>query len=105
MPGLGDFQEDAIRSLEAEILLRTGDQQGALTVLRTITYEVPHGATYHAVADGSRSRFLRAELELARGDTTVAKGLRRKEGGSPTATPLSGPPSPGFPRCFRSGSG
>ena len=75
MEGLGNLQADAIRSLEAEILLQQGDSTGALAVLRSITYEVPHGATYHGVADGSRSRFLQAELELNRGDTTVARGL------------------------------
>lgn len=36
-----------------------------------------HGSTYNPIADGSRSRFIRAELELARGDTTVAIGLYR----------------------------
>ncbi len=46
-------------------------------MLRAITYDVSHGATYHAIADGSRSRFLRAELELAQGDTSVAKALYR----------------------------
>jgi tetratricopeptide (TPR) repeat protein len=75
MPGLGHLQRDAVRSLEAEIQLHQGDSAQALMVLRAITYEAPHSATYHAFADGSRSRFLRAELELARGDTAVARGL------------------------------
>ncbi len=75
MPGLGNLQADAIRSLNAEILYRSGTPRQALTVLRTITYEAPHGATYHSFADGPRSRFLRAELELLQGDTTVAAGL------------------------------
>jgi serine/threonine-protein kinase len=74
---LGNLQDDAIRSLEAEILLYSGDETGALEVLRGISYEVPHAATYRAVADGSRSRFLRAELELSHGDTAVAIGLYR----------------------------
>jgi len=77
MEFLGNLQEDAIKSLEAEMLFRDGDLNQALTVLRAITYDVSHGATYHAIADASRSRFLRAELELARGDTSVAKGLHR----------------------------
>lgn len=64
-----------MRSLGAEILAQAADQRGALAVLRTITYQVPHVATCHAVADGSRSRSLQAELELTRGDTNVAKGL------------------------------
>lgn len=75
LPGLGNLQQDAIRSLGAEILYHNGDLKQALRVLRTVTYEAPHSATYHAFVDGPRSRFLRAELELAQGDTTVAEGL------------------------------
>ena len=74
---MGNLQADVIRSLEAEILLRNGDEAGALATLRAITYETPHASTYHVMADGSRSRFLRAELELARGDTAVAIGMYR----------------------------
>ncbi len=74
---LGNIQADAIRSLEAELFLREGDEAQALASLRAITYEAPHASTYHVVADGSRSRFLRAELELSRGDTAVAIGLYR----------------------------
>jgi serine/threonine-protein kinase len=77
MEGLGNLQPDAILGLTAEIQLEDGDSAGALSTLRSMTYEAPHGATYHAIADGSRSRFLQAELEFARGDTTVAWGLYR----------------------------
>ncbi len=77
MVGLGQVQPDAIRTLEAEIRYREGDRQGALDVLRTITYEVPHGATYHSLADGTRARYLQAELELERGDRGVAERLFR----------------------------
>jgi tetratricopeptide (TPR) repeat protein len=73
MTGLGNLQEDTIRGLEAELFLREGRPKDALAVLRTITYETPHSATYHAVTDGNRSRFLRAEMELAHGDRDVAK--------------------------------
>ena len=48
-----------------------------LAVLRTIAYEAPHGATYHAIADGTRSRFLQAELEFELGDAAMAKRLFR----------------------------
>ena len=75
MEGLGNLQPDALRMLEAEILYREGDRAGALRVLRSITYQVPHGATYHAMADGTRSRYLRAELELELGDRGVAERL------------------------------
>jgi len=74
---LGDLQSDAVKSLRAEALVASGDHRGALDVLRSITYEVPHPATYHAVAEGSRSRFLRAELELTHGDTATAIGFLR----------------------------
>ncbi len=77
LPFMGDLQSDALKSLDAELRYQAGDLDGALAVLRTITYEAPHGATYHAFADGTRSRFLRAELELQRGDREVARGLFR----------------------------
>ena len=77
LTAMGNLQADAIRSLEAERLYRGGDLRQTLATLRTITYEAPHNATYHAFVDGARSRFLRAELELARGDTAVARGLYR----------------------------
>ncbi len=75
MQALGTVQEDAVLSLEAELLEQDGRSIEALAVLRTIAYETPHSATYRAVVDGSRSRFLRAELELAHGDRAVAKAL------------------------------
>jgi tetratricopeptide (TPR) repeat protein len=77
MPYMGDLREDALKSLDAELRYHAGDLDGALAVLRTITFEAPHGATYHAFADGTRARFLRAELELERGDREVALGLYR----------------------------
>lgn len=77
LTAMGNLQADAQRMLEAEILYREGDRSGALDVLRTITYEAPHGATYHALADGTRSRYLRAELELELGDRRVAERLFR----------------------------
>ncbi|MEZ4588199.1 MAG: protein kinase [Gemmatimonadales bacterium] len=77
MAGLGNLEIDASLALDAELQLVRGDSAGALATLRSISYEAPHGATYHAIADGPRPRFLRAELELARGDTTVAQALYR----------------------------
>ncbi len=77
MAGMGNLQSDALRALEAEIRYRQGDRTGALEILRTITYEAPHGATYHAIADGTRSRYLRAELEFEIGDRGVAERLFR----------------------------
>ncbi|MGE0554937.1 MAG: protein kinase [Gemmatimonadales bacterium] len=77
MEALGNLQIDAPRELDAELQLARGDSARALATLRSISYEAPHGATYHAIADGPRPRFLRAELELARGDTTVARALYR----------------------------
>jgi tetratricopeptide (TPR) repeat protein len=77
LTAMGNLQLDALRMLEAEILYREGDPSGALDVLRTITYEAPHGATYHALADGTRSRFLQAELEFELGDRAVAERLFR----------------------------
>ncbi len=77
LPYMGALQSDVLKSLDAELLHQAGDDAGALRVLRTMTYEAPHGATYHALADGTRSRFLRAELELQLGDRDVARGLYR----------------------------
>jgi tetratricopeptide (TPR) repeat protein len=77
LTAMGNLQADALRSLEAEILYRDGDRAGALDLLRTVTYAAPHGATYHAIADGTRSRYLQAELELELGDRSVAQRLFR----------------------------
>jgi len=72
-PGLGTAQADAVRGLETEMLFREGRLAEALARARLIEYEVPHAATVRPLVDGSRSRFLRAELELAVGDPAVAK--------------------------------
>ena len=45
----------------------------ALAAAQRIAYEVPHAAMVQTMPDASRSRFRRAELELALGDPTVAK--------------------------------
>jgi serine/threonine protein kinase/tetratricopeptide (TPR) repeat protein len=71
--GLGTTQTDAVQGLELEILYRAGKLDEALTVARGISYEIPHAATVRPMPDGSRSRFLRAELELKVGDVGVAK--------------------------------
>ena len=72
-PGLGSLRDDAVKGLEAEILFRSGEFEAALEQLRRIRYDAPHAASVRAIADGSRSRLLRAELELEVGDTTVAR--------------------------------
>lgn len=72
-PGLGSTQADAVHGLEAEILYRDGRHEEALDRLRLAQYEIPHAATVRPLPDGSRSRFLRAELELEIGDMAVAK--------------------------------
>jgi tRNA A-37 threonylcarbamoyl transferase component Bud32/tetratricopeptide (TPR) repeat protein len=71
--GLGSIKEDAERHLEAELLARSGDRQGALEVLRTVDYQTPHATTVWPMADLGRSRFLRAELERELGDVAVAR--------------------------------
>jgi len=72
-PGLGSIKADAVLGLETEMLYREGKLAEALATARRIEYEVPHAATVRPLPDGSRSRFLRAELELAVGDPAVAK--------------------------------
>jgi tetratricopeptide (TPR) repeat protein/predicted Ser/Thr protein kinase len=72
-PGLGTMQADAVHGLELEILYRAGNVDEALATARRIEYEVPHAATVRPMPDGSRSRYLRAELELAAGNVGVAK--------------------------------
>jgi tetratricopeptide (TPR) repeat protein len=75
LPGLGALQVEALAGLEAEILLAHGDQSGALQALRTIQYEIPHAISVRSLADGSRTRFLRAELERAAGEDDVARAF------------------------------
>jgi tRNA A-37 threonylcarbamoyl transferase component Bud32/tetratricopeptide (TPR) repeat protein len=72
-PGLGSIKEDAEHHLEAELLARSGDRQGALEVIRTMEYQIPHAATVLPMADLGRSRFLRAELERELGDVAAAR--------------------------------
>lgn len=71
--GLGSLKGDAQLSIEAELLFRAGDADGALRVLRSMEYDVPHAATVWPLADLGRSRFLRAELEREIGDIEAAK--------------------------------
>jgi serine/threonine protein kinase/tetratricopeptide (TPR) repeat protein len=73
--GLGSIRNDAARSLEAEILYRAGDREGALVQLRQIEYQIPHSATVRPFTDGTRSRFLRSELEYAIGDVETARNF------------------------------
>lgn len=72
--GMGSIRDDAILSLEAEIDFRNGEMESALSHLRKIRYEIPH-ASPRSLVDGTRSRFLRAELEMAVGDMDVAKNF------------------------------
>lgn len=71
--GLGSFKPDAEKSLEAELLLATGDRRGALEILRTLEHAVPHALTVWPLADMGRARFQRAELERDLGDLDTAK--------------------------------
>jgi hypothetical protein len=73
--GLGSLASDALKSMRAELLLESGDERGALEILRTMEYSVPHQATITPITDLARSRFLRAELERTSGDLKVAKGI------------------------------
>ena len=74
-PGLGQTKREAIKTLEAELAYRAGNADQALNFLRSVEYEVPHAATVLPMIDGARGRFLRAELELATGDTATAMGF------------------------------
>ena len=71
--GLASMNTDAVSGLKAEILYQGGDHQGALSLLRTVQCDAPHAATVRAISDGSRWRFLRAELESRIGDVSLAK--------------------------------
>jgi serine/threonine protein kinase/tetratricopeptide (TPR) repeat protein len=71
--GLASIHLDAVAGLNAEILYRAGDESGALELLRSIRCDTPHAATVRAISDGSRWRFLRAELELHLGDVSLAR--------------------------------
>lgn len=74
-PHLASVKADAEKSLHAELRLREGDRRGALDVLRTMDYEIPHATTVQPFPDMVRSRFLRAELELEMGDVEYAEAL------------------------------
>ncbi len=76
-PGLGSVKTDALRGLRAEILHRSDDHAGALAELRQMQFQIPHAVTVHAVAELSRARYLRAEIEHEMGDIEVAKGFYR----------------------------
>jgi tetratricopeptide (TPR) repeat protein len=73
--GLGTVKQDAERMLRAELLLQDDDRPGALEVLRSVEYEVPHSLTARPIADQSRSRLLRGELEMELGDRETAKAF------------------------------
>ncbi|GMQ82583.1 MAG: hypothetical protein BMS9Abin05_2037 [Rhodothermia bacterium] len=74
-PGLGSMRDDVIAGLEAEIAYRAGDLESALSHLREIVYDIPQASSVRSMADGARSRYLRAELELSTGDPEIAKGF------------------------------
>jgi tetratricopeptide (TPR) repeat protein/tRNA A-37 threonylcarbamoyl transferase component Bud32 len=69
------LREDAAGGLAADIYYHQGDHQKALEVLRTVAYQVPPTATALSITQGSHARFLRAELELERGDPEVARAF------------------------------
>ena len=70
--GLSTVKRDAELILESEILLKGGDRQEALEVLRSVEYQVPHAITVLPIADQARSRILRSELEKEIGDVNAA---------------------------------
>lgn len=59
--------------LESEILLKEGDRQEALEVLRSVEFQVPHAITVVPIADQARSRLVRSELEMQIGGAATAK--------------------------------
>jgi hypothetical protein len=71
--GMGTVKADAEKILEAEIMLRTGDRQGALDALRSVEYEVPHAVTVIPMPDQSRSRLIRSRLEMEAGNLDAAR--------------------------------
>jgi tetratricopeptide (TPR) repeat protein len=73
LPQTGTLKKDAAAALEAELLYRSGDAQAALDVLRALEYDLPGAVLWLSFADGTRARFLRAELEMEMGDPAVAK--------------------------------
>jgi tetratricopeptide (TPR) repeat protein len=70
---LGSVHRDVLTGLDAEIHLRAGDDGAALDALRTLRHDVPHAISVRSIADGSRQRFLRAELERRIGDLQRSK--------------------------------
>lgn len=67
------LRDDAATSLAAELYYLQGDHQKALELLRTLQFQVPQTANSLGITSGSQARFLRAELELERGDPEVAR--------------------------------
>ena len=59
--------------LESEILLKEGDRQEALEVLRSVEFQVPHAISVVPIADQARSRLVRSELEMQIGGAATAK--------------------------------
>ena len=72
-PGMGTVKPDSEKILEAEIMLKMGDREGGLEVLRSVEYQVPHAVTVTPLADQSRSRLLRSRLELETGNLDAAR--------------------------------
>jgi TolB-like protein len=72
---LGTFKTDAELSLRAETLLQAGDRTGALETLRSMRLEIPHALSYLPMAEQSRARFLRGQLELELADLATGEGF------------------------------
>jgi tetratricopeptide (TPR) repeat protein len=73
--GTGSFKADALHSIRAETLLQRGDRRGALEALQSMRFEIPHALSYQPMADQSRARLLRGELELELGDPTTGRNF------------------------------
>ncbi len=69
------LREDASAGLAADLLHLQGEDARALELLRGVKYQVPSAANSLSITVASHARFLRAELELERGDREVARYL------------------------------
>ncbi|NNF25696.1 MAG: hypothetical protein HKN73_00550, partial [Gemmatimonadetes bacterium] len=82
--GFASLREDVARALEAELLLASGDEAGALEALRGIEFQVSSTANALPITHGTHARALRAELEMRLGDPTPARHLWEAIAGGPS---------------------
>lgn len=82
--GFASLREDVARAIEAELLLASGDEAGALETLRRIEFQVSSTANALPITHGTHARALRAELEMRLGDPTAARHLWEAIAGGPS---------------------